>query len=98
MRKSTDIRKDLLRSLARPEVTLEKIESRDGSIVSHWRIRGRNVGGVPTLGIEPNGRTLDVEVITIDSVVDGVAYSRTLVDVSGVMAQIKEEAQEPAAS
>jgi hypothetical protein len=98
MRKSNDIRKDLLRSLARPEVTLERMECRDGSIVSHWRIRGRNVRGVPTLGVEPNGRTLDVEVITVDSVVDGVAYSRTLVDVSGVMAQVKEEAEEPAAS
>jgi hypothetical protein len=53
---------------------------------------------VPTLGIEPNGRTLDIEVITVDSVVDGVAYSRTLVDVSGVMAQIREESEEPAAS
>ena len=98
MRKSNDIRKDLLRSLARPEVTLERMECRDGSIVSHWRIRGRNVRGVPTLGVEPNGRTLDVEVITVDSLVDGVAYSRTLVDVSGVMAQVKEEAEQPAAS
>ena len=98
MRKSNDIRKDLLRSLARPEVTLERMECRDGSIVSHWRIRGRNVRGVPSLGVEPNGRTLDVEVITVNSVVDGVAYSRTLVDVSGVMAQVKEEAEEPAAS
>jgi len=98
MRKSNDIRKDLLRSLARPEVTLERMESRDGSIVSHWRICGRNVRGVPTLGIEPNGRTLDIEVITVDSVVDGVAYSRTFVDVSGVMAQIREESEEPAAS
>jgi len=98
MRKSTDIRKALMRSLARPEVMLEKMESRDGSIVSHWRISGRNVRGVPTLGIEPNGRTLDVEVIIVDSVVDGVAYRRTLVDVSGVMAQVSEGAEAPAAS
>ena len=33
MRRTPDIRKDLLRALARPEVTLEKMESRDGSIV-----------------------------------------------------------------
>jgi len=98
MRKSQDIRRDLMRSLARPEVTLERMESREGSIVSHWRIRGRNVRGVPTLGIGPNGRTLEIEVTTVDSVVDGVAYSRTLLDVSGVMAQVREEAKEPAAS
>jgi hypothetical protein len=98
MRKSHDIRKDLIRSLARAEVTLEKMESRDGSIVSHWRISGRNVRGVPTLGIEPNGRTVDVRVITVDSVIEGVAYSRTMVDVSGMMAQMHEDAEAPAAS
>jgi hypothetical protein len=97
MRTSTDIRKTLMRSLARPEASLERMESRDGSIVSHWRISGRNVRGVPALGIEPNGRTLDVEVITVDSVVDGVAYRRTLVDVSGVLAQVSEDAEAPAA-
>src|SRR5262245_27988779 len=98
MRKRQDIRTHLMRSLARPEVTLERMESRGGSIVSHWRICGRNVRGVPALGIEPNGRTLDVEVITVDSVVEGVAYSRTLVDVSGVMAQLREDAETSAAS
>jgi hypothetical protein len=98
MRKSNDIRRDLLRSLARPEVTLEKMDSRDGAIVSHWRISGRNVRGVPTLGIEPNGRTLDVRLITVDSVVEGVAHSRTLIDVSGVMTQIRDDAEEFAAS
>ena len=98
MRKSNDIRKELLRSLARPEVTLLRMESRDGSIVSYWRISGRNVRGVPTLGIGPNGRTLDVPLITVDSVVDGVAHSRTLIDVSGVVAQVAEHAEESAAS
>jgi SnoaL-like polyketide cyclase len=98
MRRSNDIRKDLVRSLARPEVTLEKMESREGSIVSHWRITGRNVRGVPTLGIAPNGRTLDVRLITVDSVVDGIAHSRALIDLSGVMAQVQEHAEEPAAS
>ena len=98
MRRSNDIRKDLVRSLARPEVTLEKMESRDGSIVSHWRITGRNVRGVPTLGIAPNGRTLDVRLITVDSVVDGIAHSRALIDLYGVMAQVQEHAEEPAAS
>jgi hypothetical protein len=98
MRKSNDIRKDLVRSLARPEVTLEKMESRDGSIVSHWRISGRNVRGVPTLGIAANGRTLDVQLITVDSVVEGVAHSRTLIDLSGVMAHVRDNAEQPAAS
>jgi hypothetical protein len=98
MRKSNDIRKDLLRSLARPEVTLEKMESRDGSIVSYWRISGRNVRGVPTLGIGANGRTLNVQLITVDSLVDGVAHSRTLIDLSDVMAQVPGDAEEPAAS
>jgi hypothetical protein len=98
MRRRNDIRKDLLRSLARPEETLEKMESRDGSIVSYWRITGRNVRGIPTLGIAPNGRTVDVQLVTVHSVVDGVAYSRTLTDVSGLMAQIAQHAEESAAS
>jgi hypothetical protein len=97
MRTTNDIRKDLVRSLARPEVTLERMEPRDGSIVSHWRIRGRNVRGVPTLGIEANGRILDVRLRTVDSVIDGVAHSRTLIDISGLMAQVDEAADVPAA-
>src|SRR6478672_6115182 len=97
MRKSNDIRKDLLRSLARPEVTLERMESRDGSIVSHWRIRGRNVRGVPTLGIQATGEQLDVALVTVDSVVDGVAHSRTMIDVSSVMAQVDDPVEVPAA-
>jgi len=98
MRKGTDIRKDLLRSLARPEVTLERMEPRDGSIVSHWRISGRNVRGVPTLGIEPTDRTLNVKVITVDSVVGGVAHTRTLIDLSSLMAPLEDDAEAPAAS
>ena len=98
MRKSNDIRSDLLRSLARPEVTLEKMESRDGSIVSYWRITGRNVRGIPALGITANGRTLDVQLITVASVVEGVAHTRTSIDLSSVMAQVEEHASEPAAS
>jgi hypothetical protein len=98
MRKTNDIRKDLLRSLARAEVTLEKMESRDGSIVSYWRISGRNVRGVPTLGIEATGRILEVPFITVDSVVEGVAHSRTLIDLSAVMGQIDADAEAPAAS
>lgn len=98
MRRSNDIRKDLVRSLARPDVTLEKMESRDGSIVSHWRISGRNVRGIPTLGIEANGRMLDVRLITVDSVIDGVAHSRTLIDMSGLMAQVDEGPEATAAS
>ncbi len=77
--------------------SLLKMESRDGSIVSYWRISGRNVRGVPTLGIGPNGRTLDVQLITVDSVVEGVPYSRTLIDVSGLMAKVAEHVEEPAA-
>ncbi len=98
MRRSNDIRKDLVRSLARPDVTLEKMESRDGSIVSHWRISGRNVRGIPMLGIEANGRMLDVRLITVDSVIDGVAHSRTLIDMSGLMAQVDEGPEATAAS
>lgn len=98
MRKSNDIRKVLVRSLAQPEVTLQKMESREGSIVSHWRISGRNVRGVPALGLEADGYMLNVRLITVDSVVDGMAHSRTLIDVSGVMAQVREDVEQPAAS
>jgi hypothetical protein len=97
MRRTPDIRKDLLRSLAGPEVTLEKMASRDGSIVSHWRIRGRNVRGVPTLGIQATGKPLDVALVTVDSVVDGVAHSRTMIDLSSVMSQVDDPVEVPAA-
>ena len=97
MRRTPDIRKDLLRALARPEVTLEKMESRDGSIVSHWRIRGRNVRGVPTLGIQATGEPLDVALVTVDSVVDGMAHSRTMIDLSSVIARGDDPVDVPAA-
>ena len=97
MRRTPDIRKDLLRALARPEVTLEKMESRDGSIVSHWRIRGRNVRGVQTLGIRATGEPLDVALVTVDSVVDGVAHSRTMIDLSSVLARADDPVDVPAA-
>jgi hypothetical protein len=98
MRRRHDIRKDLIRALARPEVSLERMESRDGAIVSHWRIRGRNARGVPTLGIEATDALLDVQLVTVDSLVDGVAHSRTLIDLSDVIAQVDERDDEPAAS
>jgi hypothetical protein len=66
--------------------------------LSYWRITGRNVRGVPTLGIAANGRTVDVQLITVDSVVDGVAHSRTLIDLSSVMTQVEQHADQPAAS
>ena len=98
MRRNHDIRKDLIRALARPEVTLEKMESRDGSIVSHWRVHGRNVRGVPTLGIRATGQLMDVEFVTVDSVVDGVAHSRTMIDLSDIVARVSEPDDASAAS
>ena len=79
MRMRRDIRDELLRALAEPRIWLERMESRNGSILSYWRITGRNVRGVPRLGIRPTGRALDIEAVTVDSVVDGVSQSRTLI-------------------
>jgi hypothetical protein len=39
-----------------------------------------------------------VPFITVDSVVEGVAHSRTLIDLSAVMGQIDADAEAPAAS
>ena len=88
-----DIRDELLAALSRPTVSLERMEARENAIVAHWRITGRNVHGVPTLGIRPNGRRLDIEAVTIDSVVDGVSSSQTLLDLTQVAAQLGERAE-----
>jgi hypothetical protein len=96
MRMRRDIRDELLRALAEPRIWLERMESRNGSILSYWRITGRNVRGVPRLGIRPTGRALDIEAVTVDSVVDGVSQSRTLIDLSLLVAQIGDAADRSA--
>jgi hypothetical protein len=54
MRKSHDIRKDLIRSLARAEVTLEKMESRQrAEIEDHRASPETRQRLVPPAGIEP---------------------------------------------
>ena len=60
-------------------------------------MRGRNVRGVPSLGIRATGGPLDVALVTVDSVVDGVAHSRTMIDLSSVLARVDNPVDVPAA-
>ena len=86
MRRS--LRTELFGALAERNVSLVSIEARGSSIVTKWRITGRNDRGIPQLGIPANGRTLDVEAITVDSLVDGVPRRFSMVDLSRVIDQI----------
>ena len=48
---------------------------------------GRNDGGIPTLGIRPNGRLLNVEAVTVDSLIDGEPRRFSMIDLSRVIEQ-----------
>src|SRR3954451_2919887 len=95
-----DLRSAVLTALDRLNLSLERMESRDGAIVTHWRISGRNTRGVPDLGIPPNGRLLDVEAVTVDRIVDGRPDHRMLIDLSKVIDQLAPErrSREPSLS
>jgi hypothetical protein len=61
-----------------------------------WRITGRNDRGIPQLGIAPNGRTLDVVAITVDSLIDGIPRRFSMVDLSRVIDQIGDDVERAA--
>jgi hypothetical protein len=91
MQMTGDLRTELFDTLVDRNVALVTIEARGSSIVTTWRITGRNDRGIPELGIGPNGRTLDVEAITVDSVVDGVPRRFSMVDLTRVIDQLTGE-------
>jgi len=98
MRERRNMRNELFGSLADRNVSLVSIEARNGSIVTKWRITGRNDRGIPQLGIAPNGRSLDVEAVTVDSLIDGVPHRSSMIDLSRVIDQIGGEGATEAAS
>jgi hypothetical protein len=85
------LRTELFGALVDRKVSLIGIEARGSSIVTKWRITGRNDRGIPQLGIPPNGRTLDVEAITVDGLVDGIPQRFSLVDLTRVIDQLTED-------
>jgi hypothetical protein len=89
MRRS--LRSELFGGLVDRKVSLLRIEARDSSIVTKWRITGRNDRGIPQLGIPPNGRTLDVEAITLDGLVDGIPRRFSIVNLTRVIDQLTSE-------
>ena len=67
------------------------IEARNDSLVIKWRVTGRNDRGIPQLGLPPNGRTLDVEAITVDSLVDGDLRRFSMIDLAHVIEQLSND-------
>jgi hypothetical protein len=92
------LRIELFGALADRKVSLVSIEARGSSIVTTWRITGRNDRGIPPLGISPNGRTLDVEATTVDSLIDGIPRRFSMVDLSRVIDQIGDQPEARAVS
>ncbi|MDQ6901198.1 MAG: ester cyclase [Candidatus Dormibacteraeota bacterium] len=54
-------------------VTVEDIFAEDDRVAVRTTIRGTNTGGVPWLGVPPNGRAVQIESISIYRVADGKA-------------------------
>jgi hypothetical protein len=98
MHMSGSLRTELFGTLTDRNVSLVSIEARGTSIVTRWRVTGRNDRGIRPLGIPANGRTLDVEAITVDSLVDGVPRRFSMVDLSRVIDQLGGEDVTRAAS
>jgi hypothetical protein len=89
---------ELFDTLVERNVALVRIEARGTSVVTRWRVTGRNDRGIPQLGIPANGRMLDVDAITVDSVVDGAPRRFSMIDLSRVFDQIGGDGRESAAS
>jgi hypothetical protein len=98
MHMSGSLRTELFGTLTDRNVSLVSIGARGSSIVTRWRVTGRNDRGIRSLGIPANGRTLDVEAITVDSLVDGVPRRFSMVDLSRVIDQLGGEDVTRAAS
>jgi hypothetical protein len=89
---------ELFGGLTERNVSLVSVEARGSSVVTKWRITGRNDRGIPQLGLSPNGRRLDVEATSVDSLIDGIPQRFSMVDLSLVLDQIGGEPEARAAS
>src|SRR5207247_4361530 len=92
------LRIELFGALVDRKVSLVSIEARGSSIVTKWRITGRNDRGMPQLGISPNGRRLDVDVTMVDSLIGGIPRRFSMVDLNRVIDQIGDEPEARAVS
>jgi len=85
------LRSEVLDALGERLVLMEKVEVRGDAVVTRWRVSGRNDRGIAALGIEPNGKTLDVVAVTVDRSRDGQRVRTVYLDLAAVYAQLGDD-------
>jgi hypothetical protein len=87
------LRSEILDALGERLVLMEKVELRGDALITRWRVSGRNDRGIPALGIEANGKTLDVTAVTMDRAVDGQRVRTVYLDLAAVYAQLGDDVE-----
>lgn len=82
------LRSEIVDALGDRLVLIESVEVQGDAICTRWRVSGRNDRGIRSLGIGPNGRRLDIEVVTVDRPVDGVLRRATYLNLRDVYEQL----------
>ena len=85
------IRSEILDALGDRLVLMEKVEVRGDAIVTRWRVSGRNDRGIPALGIEANGKRLDIMAVTVDRSDNGKLDRTVYLDLAAVYAQLGDD-------
>ena len=92
------LRSEILESLRERLVVMQHVEIRGDTIVTRWRVSGRNDAGVPGLGIPPNGKSVDVTAYTVDRV-EGDDMMRTVyLDLTELSRQLEDDRADDARS
>jgi hypothetical protein len=92
------LRSEILESLRERLVVMQHVEIRGDTIVTRWRVSGRNDAGVAALGIGPNGKSVDVTVYTVDRV-EGDDMLRTVyLDLTELSRQLEDDRADDARS
>jgi hypothetical protein len=92
------LRSEILESLRERLVVMQHVEIRGDTIVTRWRVSGRNDAGVPALRIAPNGKSVELTVYTVDRV-EGDDMLRTVyLDLTELSRQLEDDHADDARS
>jgi predicted ester cyclase len=92
------LRSEILEALQERLVVMQRVEIRGDTIVTRWRVSGRNDAGVPALGLPPNGKRVDVTVYTVDRVNGSDVLRTVYLDVTALSRQLADDGIEDARS
>jgi hypothetical protein len=85
------LRSEILDALGDRLVLMEKVEVRGDAIVTRWRVSGCNDRGIPSLGIDANGKRLEILAVTVDRTGGGKLDRTVYLDLAAVYSQLGDD-------